>query len=153
MIKSIDVYVVRRGSNNDLRDSKPCIDCYNCMKKYNMRNLIYSTDDGELIKVRFNNFKPTKESLGRKFIDGGMKPIIRDKKVRNIKKYRYYHSGYNLSKKHMKYIKFDSVSDYIKQQECLSKFMESCSNSKANTVISEPIDNTIYSDSDPGYCL
>ena len=120
-IKSMDFYVVRRSVTNELRDSKPCIDCYNCMKKYDIRNIIYSNDDGKITKMRFNDFTPTKESLGRKFIDGGMKPVIVEKKQKIIKKYKFYCNTELINKKHLKYINIPNKN--LEQQKHLSDFI------------------------------
>ena len=129
----MNVYVVRRGYNNTMRDSKPCIDCYKTLKQYNVRWLIYSNEYGVVEKVKFNDFIATQESLGRKFIAGGMVPIYRDKKERvPAKRHKFYADTSLVNKKHHKYInigKFsrrNNIDDYLKQKESLNRFLDLC---------------------------
>jgi hypothetical protein len=129
-VKSLDVYVVRVNNLLELGDSAPCIDCYNTLLKYNVRNLIYSCDNGEFTKVRIKDYKPKIKSLGRKFIDAGYNKIIVPKKeqVKEQKNYNIINNRYaNMNKyklvneKHKKYITFDS---YIHSVNKLTKRME-----------------------------
>jgi len=50
--------VVRVNNNNDLKNSRPCNNCIEQMVKYNIRRVVYSTDDGTLVSE-----KPKKMSL------------------------------------------------------------------------------------------
>lgn len=47
LLKLCDIYVVRIAPafNNCLKNSKPCKNCTNFIKKYNLRNTYYSTSD------------------------------------------------------------------------------------------------------------
>lgn len=47
LLKLCDIYVVRISPafNNCLKNSKPCKNCTNFIKKYNLRNTYYSTND------------------------------------------------------------------------------------------------------------
>jgi len=47
LLEFCDIYVVRIAPafNNCLKNSKPCRNCTNFIKKYNLRNIYYSTND------------------------------------------------------------------------------------------------------------
>lgn len=47
LLELCDIYVVRIAPafNNCLKNSKPCRNCTNFIKKYNLRNIYYSTND------------------------------------------------------------------------------------------------------------
>lgn len=49
------------------------------MTELNIKNIIYSSDDGSLVKMRLKDYKPKVVSLGRQFILNGCKEITRDK--------------------------------------------------------------------------
>lgn len=74
----LDVYVVRRNLSGEIRDSAPCLDCYEKMKEYGVRNIIYSCDGGIFRRVRMRDYIPKVVSLGRLFIDTGHKAIVRN---------------------------------------------------------------------------
>ena len=72
--------MVRRNSEDKLRDSSPCLDCYNTLKEYNIRNLIYSCEDGSIKKMRLRDYEPKTICMGRRFINNGYKMIKKEKK-------------------------------------------------------------------------
>lgn len=67
------------NSWNELRDSSPCLDCYNKMLEYGVKNIIFSCDDGSIMKVRLKQFKPKVISLGRQFLNANCQPIYRNR--------------------------------------------------------------------------
>jgi hypothetical protein len=75
----MDIYVVRKNSLGELCDSSPCVDCYETLKKYNIRNLVYSNEEGKIKKIRLKNYEPKTISLGRRFINNGYKMIKKPK--------------------------------------------------------------------------
>ena len=64
----INIYIVR-CRDGVYRKSEPCYSCYTEMKRFNIKNIIYSTNNGTLIKCAFSKFKTT-------FITSGMKALI-----------------------------------------------------------------------------
>ena len=69
----INIYIVRCRNDGVYTQSEPCFVCYNEMKRFNIRNIIYSTIDGTLTKCSFTDFKTT-------FKTSGMKALI-DKRI------------------------------------------------------------------------
>lgn len=47
------------------------------MNELNIKNIIYSNDDGSLVKIKLKDYKPKVVSLGRQFILNGCKEITR----------------------------------------------------------------------------
>jgi hypothetical protein len=66
------------SASGELRNSSPCLDCYNKMISLGIKNIVYSLND-DIIKTRLIHFKPQQYSLGRQYIMNGFKPIFRDK--------------------------------------------------------------------------
>lgn len=52
----------------ELKDSAPCVDCYESMKRLGIKTIVYSTSSGAIVKSRLNAYKPSSYSLGRRFI-------------------------------------------------------------------------------------
>jgi hypothetical protein len=77
---NITVYIVRKMKGTHmLADSSPCLDCYNKMCDLNVRTIVYSSTNGEVVKQRLRDYVPKVISLGRQFINNGYNPIYRDK--------------------------------------------------------------------------
>lgn len=90
---NLSVYVVRTTDGTNLKDSAPCIDCYTKMKQLGIKNIIYSGDNGEIIKKRVIKYKPKTISLGRLFLMHNCeKRITRDHLIRFRQKHlqQYY---------------------------------------------------------------
>ena len=68
-LSKVKFCVVRIGQNDELRESAPCIDCYNLLNKYGVKNLIYSCDNGEIKKTKIKDYVATKITTGRSFIN------------------------------------------------------------------------------------
>lgn len=77
----------RKKSGVSLADSSPCIDCYNKMRDANVKTIVYSSINGEVVKQRMRNYRPKVMSLGRQFIINGYAPIFRDRLDGRIIKY------------------------------------------------------------------
>jgi predicted oxidoreductase len=104
---------------------------------YNVRNLIFSCDDGIIKKIRLKHYIPKTKSLGRKFIEGGYKTIysktsdelnkkynkIKDKLLidKNNIKYAIQNRHILVNEKHRKYITFDSQIKTIEKMEKMEK--------------------------------
>lgn len=65
--------------HHTLADSSPCADCYNKMCQLNVRTIVYSSTNGEIVKQRLRDYKPKVISLGRQFINNGYNAIYRDR--------------------------------------------------------------------------
>jgi deoxycytidylate deaminase len=77
LFKNITIYVVKKDRNGNYKDSTPCLDCYNYMKKIGIKKIVYSID-GDIISAKLKNIQPQKISLGRLFIDKGYKRVFRN---------------------------------------------------------------------------
>lgn len=60
-----------------MRESAPCKDCYDTLKLFHIKYIVYSTNQG-IVKQKFNHYKPTSYSLGRKYIDNNYGEINRN---------------------------------------------------------------------------
>lgn len=54
--KKISLYIVRISNAEGLLNSVPCGQCYNTMKQFPIKQVIYSSYDGEIKKVAFDDF-------------------------------------------------------------------------------------------------
>ena len=60
-MKKIDILVFRVSSSG-IRNSKPCCDCINTMKKMNIRGVYYSLDDGNLVYEKLSDIHNSHQS-------------------------------------------------------------------------------------------
>ena len=72
MNTKFSVYVVRYSQFEDgsgaLRNSAPCIDCYNKMVKLGVKWIVYSCQDGSIQKEKLEEYTPRKYTSGTKSI-------------------------------------------------------------------------------------
>jgi hypothetical protein len=54
--------------NYELKDSAPCVDCYESMRRIGVKTIVYSTSSGAIVKTRLSDYSPSTYSLGRRFI-------------------------------------------------------------------------------------
>jgi hypothetical protein len=54
--------------NYELKDSAPCVDCYESMRRIGVKTIVYSTSSGAIVKSRLSDYSPSTYSLGRRFI-------------------------------------------------------------------------------------
>jgi len=153
-VKSLDIYVVRVNKLLELGDSAPCIDCYNTLLNYNVRNLIYSCDNGEFRKVRIKDYIPKIKTLGRKFIDSGYNKIIIPEKEKEKQKEKKNYSIINnkyaninkhilVNEKHKKNITFDSYIysiNKLTKGNAMGKF-DDCNKSNNSSILSNDNNN------------
>lgn len=65
----ISMYVVRRHPSGDkYKDSAPCARCTKFMKSLNIKNLIYSNEDGTLTKLRLRDYETNYNSQGTVYL-------------------------------------------------------------------------------------
>lgn len=66
-VKNMDIIVIRLNvKNNTLKNSKPCINCIEKMKKYQIRKVYYSNIYGEIVSEYLNDIKTTHISRGQR---------------------------------------------------------------------------------------
>lgn len=67
-LKNYSILVLRIGKDDNgniiLRNAKPCKYCTDSIKKYGLKKIIYSNDDGYLEKIKLNNFESDYISKG-----------------------------------------------------------------------------------------
>ena len=68
------LYVVRIDKMNNLKDSRPCRNCYNIIRGLGIKKIIYSTDNNDYDSCKTNKYKPENTSLGYNFIASGCLP-------------------------------------------------------------------------------
>lgn len=81
---------MRRNSRGGMSESSPCKDCYEKMMEFGVKNIVYSveTENGiKIVKQRLNEYLPKTISLGRQFIAGGYEQIYRDKAKERVLRY------------------------------------------------------------------
>jgi len=64
----LNLYIVRRSIDDCYTQSSPCLDCFETMKKFDIKYIVFSTITGELYKCSFDKFRSTHETSGRKAI-------------------------------------------------------------------------------------
>ena len=68
--KKVNIVIVRLKKDNTFSNSKPCIHCFNRIKRlpqqkgYKVKNIYYSNSQGEIIKTRLNKFTTDHISSG-----------------------------------------------------------------------------------------
>lgn len=67
--KKIKLYVIRISFDNRILLSKPCNECYNTMKLFEIKHIIYSDAMGQIIKQNMTEFIPTHNSSGYNAIE------------------------------------------------------------------------------------
>ena len=55
-IRKLTFYIIRLSASGTLRTSAPCKDCLEKLEKYNIKRLIYSTNDGKCISIRNRDY-------------------------------------------------------------------------------------------------
>lgn len=65
--KKTDIMVLRI-SHNGIKFSKPCSDCIKTLKKFNIRGIYYSLDNGELVYEKISNIENNHKSVMSRFL-------------------------------------------------------------------------------------
>jgi deoxycytidylate deaminase len=66
----ISLYVVRKNSNdNGYKDSAPCKRCGDFMKSLQIKNVIWSDGNGNLVKCKVKDYETNHISQGNRFFD------------------------------------------------------------------------------------
>ena len=56
------MWSVRYDSKGNLKNGKPCSHCKKCLLKYGFQNIIYSDDQGNLIKTKIKTLNSRNSS-------------------------------------------------------------------------------------------
>lgn len=64
----INLYIVRASESGEYRNSAPCNTCVSILKRYNIRMIVYSKDDGSLEKYKLIHYTNTHQTGGEKAI-------------------------------------------------------------------------------------
>jgi len=72
----ISLYIVRLGTNNNIMSSGPCVECYKQMKKFSIKSVIYSEEDGSYCKTRMRNFESSHTSSGSRAMDRNLVKLL-----------------------------------------------------------------------------
>jgi cytidine deaminase len=67
-IKNIDIIVIRISKSYELRNSRPCNDCIDKLRKMGIRKVYYSNDEGEIINEYLQDMKKIHISSGARFL-------------------------------------------------------------------------------------
>jgi hypothetical protein len=69
-LSKINIIVIRKSGNNDrlLASSKPCKHCLDNLKKYGIKNVCYSTKNGNIIQRRVNRLNTSHITSARKHL-------------------------------------------------------------------------------------
>ncbi len=70
-----------------IADSAPCLDCFHKMIALNVKTIVYSSVNGNIVKQRLVDYKPKVYSLGRHFINSGYETIYRDSAPQRVIQY------------------------------------------------------------------
>ena len=62
------LYIVRLNRDNELKDSRPCVNCYHKIKELGIKKVIYSTEDSCIECKKVSEYYTDKSSLGYSYI-------------------------------------------------------------------------------------
>ena len=55
-MKKLKLYIVRIDSKGELRDSRPCLSCFNKLKELGIKKVIYSTQDSNIESKKLSEY-------------------------------------------------------------------------------------------------
>ena len=88
--KRITIYVTRIGQNGALRESSPCCDCYEKMKFFGIKNIVYTesiNDDSmnvNIVKCPIDQYKTSVVTTGQKWFTNTLDIQIKENQTREI---------------------------------------------------------------------
>jgi deoxycytidylate deaminase len=68
-MKKLKLYIVRIDGKGELRDSRPCLSCFNKLKELGIKKVIYSTQDSKIESKKMSEYHTDRPSFGYKFIN------------------------------------------------------------------------------------
>ncbi len=69
LFKKTTIYIARTDKNNNYKESGPCIDCLNVIKKLHLKRIVYSCDNNEIAICKPEEYLPVHQSLGRRHVN------------------------------------------------------------------------------------
>jgi deoxycytidylate deaminase len=73
LVRGMDIIVIRINRSSKLRNSRPCQDCIDEMKRIGIRKVYYSDDNGEIVYEFVDDMVKTHTSAGMRFCKGLVK--------------------------------------------------------------------------------
>ena len=67
--KKFSLYVVRLSSNDHICNSFPCKQCYETMKEFPIKNIVYSAGDGVFVKESMKDFESDYQTSGQNILE------------------------------------------------------------------------------------
>ena len=67
--KKFSLYVVRLSSSNHICNSFPCKQCYETMKEFPIKNIVYSAGDGVFVKESMKDFESDYQTSGQNILE------------------------------------------------------------------------------------
>ncbi len=64
IIKKLKIYIIRISNGNNVMNSAPCFHCTKVLKKFNVKEIIYSNDDGSFDSCKVKNYTTDKITNG-----------------------------------------------------------------------------------------
>ena len=71
-MKKIKLYIVRLNRDGELKDSRPCVNCYNKIKEFGIRKIIYSTADSCIECKKVSEYYTERLSFGYSYITNNL---------------------------------------------------------------------------------
>ena len=64
LFKKLKIYLIRITSGNNIMNSAPCFHCTKVLKKFNVKKIIYSKDDGTFYTCKVKDYRTNKITNG-----------------------------------------------------------------------------------------
>lgn len=93
LLKNIILYVVRIDTNNNLKNSAPCVDCMSVIQKLGIKRMVYSDDNNTFQKVKPTHYTIHYVTMSRKINQKTKKCSFSD--INPILRLSTQSSGYN----------------------------------------------------------
>ena len=61
--KNLKLYVIRLGNDDQLMQSRPCDGCISWLKIFNVRKVIYTGDDGNIVETSVSNLETEEKHI------------------------------------------------------------------------------------------
>jgi len=66
LFKKVTIYVVRKGCDDEIRDSAPCYYCTKQLKAFNIKRIVYSNAEGNFTAQKCSEYQTTHVSHGER---------------------------------------------------------------------------------------
>lgn len=75
--KKFSLYIVRLSNSHHICNSFPCKQCYETMKEFPVKNIIYSAGNGLFVKESMRNFESDYQTSGQNIIEKNQDSYIK----------------------------------------------------------------------------